>query len=202
MSKTNDQPLTSSHVIKPSTAAFIALITFVIGFVAGMAVQRKYRPCVELPVVNITRDTVVVRDTIRPGVATPRKSIITRVDTVRLQINPNDHKYERVDTIKRQAKPDTARGVSVGPDGSILIPLSQVEYKTDDYRAVVEGYKPRLVDIELYPKVTRITETVTKLKTPPPKRWALTIGPGVGYGPDRTLRPFIGATVGLIVIGK
>ena len=68
-------------------------------------------------------------------------------------------------------------------------------YRTDDYAAVVEGYRPRLVSSELYPKITTVTNTITNTRSP---RWALTVGPGVGYGPGG-IRPYIGVNVGIVL---
>ena len=55
----------------------------------------------------------------------------------------------------------------------MIIPITSKEYKTDDYRAVVSGYKPSLDFMEVY----REKEIIT-LK---PKRWGLGLQVGYGY---------------------
>lgn len=182
--------------------ALIVLVAFAIGFIVGMAVQSKYRPCVELPVVDIKRDTVTVRDTVAGKILPPKKQIIIRVDTVRLQINPQgDGKYEK-DTTTRKSTPDTLTSPRLGQNGEVLIPITRKEYQTDQYRAVVSGWRPSLDTIELYRDTRTITETVTKVLPPKRKYWALTVGPGVGYAPDKTFRPYIGAALGFVVWSK
>jgi hypothetical protein len=83
----------------------------------------------------------------------------------------------------------------ITPENGVIIPITRNTYKTEDYTAVVEGYRPRLISMELYPKTTTITNTITKIRSP---RWALTVGPGVGYGP-KGVQPYIGITVGFVL---
>lgn len=182
--------------------ALIVLVAFAVGFGVGMAVQSKYRPCVELPVVNVTRDTVTVRDTVQGKVLPAKQIIIKRVDTVRLQINPaGDGKYEK-DTTTRKSIPDTTTAPRVGRNGEVLIPIQSKTYQTDQYRAVISGWRPSLDTIELYRDTKTITETVTKVLPPKRKYWALTVGPGAAYGPDKIFRPTLGATLGFVVWSK
>ena len=65
-------------------------------------------------------------------------------------------------------------------------------YEDTDYRAVVSGVQPRLVEISVYPKTTIITDTKTIRQ-----RWgfAVTAGPGVVW--NGSLHAGVGATVGL-----
>lgn len=188
--------------LKTSTAGLIALFIFVIGFVCGFAVSRKWSPCVELPVVNIVRDTVIVRDTIRGVVQPPKVKTVIRVDTVRLQISPvNRHKYE--------ATPDTTRGVldtisgaRKGKSTEVLVPITSTVYATKNYRAVVTGFRATLDSMEVYRDTRTITETVTKLQ-PPKRKWlALSVGPSVGYNLSGEIVPSLSATLGIILISK
>jgi hypothetical protein len=88
--------------------------------------------------------------------------------------------------------------VQITPENDVIIPISQSVYKTDDYTATIEGYRARLVDIELYPKTVTITNTVTKTRAP---HWALTAGTGVGYGRNG-VEPFIGISFGYVIWSK
>lgn len=182
------------------TAAFIGLILFAIGFVAGFAVSRKYSPSIELPVVTIQRDTVTKTDTVRGKVLPPVTTIIKRVDTVRLQINPaTDTNYQK-DTTTRQSKPDTTRQPRKGKDGEILIPISSKVYKTDSYRAVISGWRPSLDSMEVYQKTQTITEQRTETRVVNRRPWlALVAGGGAGYTPEKKIVPYAGVTLGIVL---
>lgn len=103
-------------------------------------------------------DTVRIRDTIRDTIPIPVREILKRTDTVYLPI--------LIDTTTDR----TVEGDSV----PVIIPITSKEYKTNDYRAVVSGYKPSLDLMEVYPEKEIIT-----LK---PKRKRLGLGLQIGYG--------------------
>lgn len=71
----------------------------------------------------------------------------------------------------------------------VVVPIERRVYVTADYRAEVEGYRPRLVNIELY----RQTQVVTETPAARPCRWGIGIQAGYGLAP-RTGRwePYIG----------
>lgn len=190
--------MNTPHTLTTKRIALLVLVTFVIGFSVGFVSGRRYSPCLELPVVNIQRDTVTIRDTVAGKVLPPRTQTIIRVDTVRLQINaPGEGNYEK-DTTTRQSAPDTSTAPRIGQNGEVLIPIQRKVYQTDQYRAVVTGWRPALDTIELYRDTRTITETVTKV-IEKRKTWALTVGPGVGYGPDLKLRPVVAASLGFVI---
>lgn len=71
----------------------------------------------------------------------------------------------------------------------VVVPIERRVYVTADYRAEVEGYRPRLVSMELY----RQTQVVTETPVARPRRWGIGIQAGYGLAP-RTGRwePYIG----------
>lgn len=147
---------------------------FIVGLLAGAIFARS---CIRLdPIIvpDIVRDTVIIRDTIWPPIPEPEVRLLVRYDTVWL---PTLAQVTPTDTIKA------------------IVPITESEYKTDDYRAIVEGYNARLVSMELFPQTTTITNTVTKYKRPV---WAVTVGPGVGYGP-KGIQPYVGVTAGVVL---
>lgn len=148
----------------------------VVASILGAFSFRTCSPNATLPEPTIQRDTVVIRDTIRTQ-AKPVEGVTPDLATVTL---PED-------TIPR-----------ITPENDVIIPIIQNTYKTEDYTAVVEGYRPRLVSIELYPKTTTITNTITKTRS---SRWALTVGPGIGYGPN-DVQPYVGVTLGFVLLSK
>lgn len=109
--------------------------------------------------VYVKGDTIRVRDTIVDIVLMPVKETLKRTDTVYLPII--------VDTTTDR----TVEGDSV----PVIIPITIKEYKTDNYRAIVSGYKPSLDFMEVYGEKEIIT-----LK-PKHKRWGLALQAGYGY---------------------
>lgn len=71
----------------------------------------------------------------------------------------------------------------------VVVSIERRVYVTADYRAEVEGYRPRLVSMELY----RQTQVVTETPAARPRRWGIGIQAGYGLAP-RTGRwePYIG----------
>ncbi len=123
-------------------------------------------------------DTVVVRDTIREPIPVPVVRTVVCYDTVRTALPV-------VDSLP-------------GDSAAVVLPIERKTYKTEDYKAVVEGYKPSLVEMEVYRQSTIVTNTVVQPRRP---RWALTVGPGVGYGP-RGVQPYVGVSFGFVLWSK
>lgn len=165
-----------------------------LGIVIGCICMRLCVNSSPLPEPTIQRDTVVIRDTIRLPVPKPEVITVVRYDTVRPQAKPVEDVTPALATVALSE--DTIPRIT--PENDVIIPITQNTYKTEDYTAVVEGYRPRLVSIELYPKTMTITNTITKIRSP---RWALTVGSGVGYGPNG-VQPYVGVTVGFVLWSK
>lgn len=113
-----------------------------------------------------TTDTLLIRDTIYQQVPVPEKVYIARTDTVWIKL-PGD-------TI------------------TVHVPLhiERKEYKTDDYFAVVEGWRPELVRLDLFPEQKIVTNSVYQTVKKKP-RFGVGIQAGYGYsreGPS----PYIG----------
>lgn len=121
---------------------------------------------------RIRIDTVVRRDTVRDTLLVPQKIYLTRIDTVYMQ-TPGD-------TVKVP----------------VLVPIERKVYQTDDYRAVVSGFRPNLDSMEVFPQTRVITRTVEAASTSK-RRWIrFGVGIGVGYDPfKRSLHPTIQAGV-------
>lgn len=117
-------------------------------------------------IVETRYDTVFVRDTIRDTVLSVRTARIVRTDTLWLR--------SARDTVLVEVE----------------VPVERKTYETENYRAVVEGFRPRLAEIEIYRSTVYIgkTETVSVRR---PHRWGIGIQAGYGYtlsGPS----PYIG----------
>ncbi|MBQ3812900.1 MAG: hypothetical protein II841_04970 [Bacteroidales bacterium] len=66
-----------------------------------------------------------------------------------------------------------------GDSARVVVPIERKTFEGDFYTAVVEGYRPALVDMTLRLPTTVVTETRTVERRKP---WSVTIGPQVGYG--------------------
>lgn len=66
----------------------------------------------------------------------------------------------------------------------IPVPITQKEYRTEDYRLSISGYKPNLDYIEVYRKTEQITKVVDR-------RFGIGITAGYGIGRNG-LSPYVG----------
>lgn len=203
--------------------AVVGIVAFALGFALGALFRKKFYPCTEITVPTVTRDTVTTVDTIKYGYPVEVKKEIIRTDTVRIRVSPLG-----VDSLSVRTKlkpstsfnkiwpettpppPATAAAAPVKPKpdepqitpgGNLAIPIERKTYQGEDYKAVVEGWRPSLASIEVYPKTVTVTEKVVEVQKKRPV-WALVVGPGVGYNIDGKLRPGINATFGLNIISK
>lgn len=151
----------------------IAAISVVILLCIGMffAGRKSASPVVKE---ILTTDTIMVVDTIRDTIPQFRRVTINRVDTVFLNI-PGD-------TVKVQAE----------------VPIERKEYSTESYRAIIEGYRAKLLSMEVYQKTNTIIKpevhTITK-KT----RWGIGISGGYGFS-ENGLSPFIGLGISYNIV--
>lgn len=111
----------------------------------GMIVWMRCNPH-DPSTVYIKGDTVHIRDTLRDTILQPVKETLKRIDTVYLPI--------MIDITTDR----TVEGDSI----PVLVPITSKEYKTDDYRAVVSGYKPSLDSMEIYRDKGSRTYTFTE----------------------------------------
>ncbi|MBR4040824.1 MAG: hypothetical protein IKJ09_00720 [Bacteroidaceae bacterium] len=121
---------------------------------------------------KVVVDTFVVRDTIRITKPTTIYEEVLRLDTAYL---------ERADTIR-----DTVY---------VRIPITQRVYENERYKAVVQGYHPRLVSLDIYTDKTYVYSHKTIVK---PAKMAVSVGVYGGLGP-RGLDYGVGVMVGFPV---
>lgn len=78
----------------------------------------------------------------------------------------------------------------------VEIPITQREYRGEDYHAWVSGYEPRLDSIFVFPR----HEVVTIRETPDKKkRWH--IGPAIGFGyTPQGIQPYLGIGITYSII--
>lgn len=91
---------------------------------------------------------------------------------------------------KLPSVPDST--ASIADSADVIIPITEKEYRTDNYRIVVSGYRPELRSVELYNRTQTAVVTPAEAKK---KRWG--IGLSIGYGLSLSGRgePFVGVTL-------
>lgn len=107
---------------------------------------------------EVERDTIVVRDTIREYYPQEVVRTVVRAERVEVPIIVRDTIREVVE---------------------VEIPIEEREYKSEEYYAVIGGYKPYLKSIEVYPRTSYIATTETIKER---KRWGVSLGVQGGYG--------------------
>lgn len=150
----------ASTVLTISFIFILALLSAMAGWFGRMAYDQRNAPPAP------PRDTmfVWVRDTIVQVQEKPVGSVIAALPTAR----PDTVFVPQIDTL--MSKPDT---VIVRDSVVVEVPIVQRTYEGEHYRAVVQGYRPELVSIDL-----RLPEVAA----PKRKWWSVTVGPQLGYG--------------------
>lgn len=127
---------------------WILVILLVIACVATWF--RSHEP---LPA-EVRRDTVTIVDTVRDTILDPYQVEVIRFDTLWFPLLVDDGEVDSV---------------------PFSIPIESKEYRTEQYRAIISGYRPSLDFMETY----NITQNITT--TPKKKRWGLGLQVGYGY---------------------
>lgn len=184
------------------------IIAAALGFVLGFMVNDWLRPkCAEVVDVEV----VTKRDTIAPPIPVPKVEDAVRVEVVKPKTKPQATPKASVDTITppkpKEGQDDPAEVQDDAPaikddaptiteDGEVAIPIERLTFETKDYKAIIEGWRPNLISMELYPETTTITKTV---KTRP--RFSLTLGTGFGYD-GKNFVPTVGLNFGFVLWSK
>lgn len=151
--------------------AILAGVVFILAVVGAFFLGRATKTLEPLEK-KVERDTVIVRDTVRERY--PEPVVEYRTHNV----------YVPVPVVERDTIRDTVL---------VELPITEREYKSDEYYAIVEGYDPRLKYIEVYPRTAYIntTETISKRK-----RWGVSLGVQGGYGfTPKGWQPYAGVGV-------
>lgn len=112
-------------------------------------------------------DTVLITDTLRDSIPYPVYETLVQTIPEPIPI------YITLD------------GDTVKESIYVPVPITQKEYKTNDYRLFISGYKPNLDYIEVYRRTEYITKTMN------PRRWGIGVIAGYGIGKNG-LSPYVG----------
>ena len=142
--------------------ATLALIIFV-GCVVGSFLMGR----ATMSVGENKRDTVVLREFVRDIMPMPTSSSQIRTELALLSrvMLPVDTSLPIVDTIK------------VVDSVLVEVPISRTECSSDNYHIIAEGYRTKLLQVDVFPETKIITEQVTKRKS-----WGVSLGVQAGYG--------------------
>lgn len=151
--------------------AVLALSVLLNVFLAGRAAKAEHEGADEWAN-EVVVDTFVVHDTVRITEPAATSEKVVRVDTAW---------FERADTIR-----DTVY---------VRIPITRRVYENERYKAVVQGYHPRLVSLDIYTDKTYVYSHKTIVK---PAKMAVSVGVYGGLGP-RGLDYGVGVMVGFPV---
>lgn len=162
--------LNKTNLIVFLVGVFLGLCT---GFFTGKAIYDQ--PIEE----SITRDTVIVYDTIPHYYPKPVDSAIVRYVTKVLPVVKYDTIFRensvsfRENSVTDEHFADTSNMIAVE------VPITSKHYSCKDYDAWVSGYEPSLDSIKVYQKEVLVTERVIVSK--PPNKLALFLNAGVDY---------------------
>ena len=155
--------------MKPSTtltlATFILLsiLSAVLGWMGRGSWDRRHSLPPQI-------DTVWRHDTVRLVDTKPAGTVTAKLPAARPEVARDANLLANCDTML--SKSDT---VEVHDSVLVDVPIEQRTYEGENYRAIVQGWQPELVSIDI--KLPEIAAPPSKRK-----RWTVTVGPQVGYG--------------------
>lgn len=156
----------------------LLVLLVILGFSLGWLVKPTPRDCIE----------VVRTDTIRLPIPQPRIEGGTKFVIVPTY---KPAKAPQNDELVEVVQDTTPKDLPALKGDSVVIPIERRIYETDKYRAVVEGWRPTLVDMEVYN---------TTIRQKPPR---FSVVAGVSYVFDgRRFTPAVGVTVGIPIWSK
>lgn len=159
-------------IIAIISCALAALAFLLMGWLGRGAYERRHTLPPQV-------DTVWRHDTIKLVKTRPAGAVVATLPVAKAADN--------------DAIPDTTSHATQRDSARVEIPIVQRTFEGQYYRAVVQGYQPELVGIDI-----RLPE----IAAPPSKHkwWSVTIGPQLGYGLTPSgWQPYagIGVTVGI-----
>ncbi len=151
-------------------ALVFLLVGLVLGCVIGLSLGHGETD------VRIERDTIVFREPVA------KDSVVVRHVTRYLQVVRHDTLRVGVtDTV--EAEENGSQPHLSDDSARVIVPITQKRYETEDYRAYISGFEPRLDSILVFPK--------TAVSRERQKRWHIGITGGYGFN-RRQAEPYIG----------
>lgn len=160
--------VSKKHLIILAAAALLCLLC---GFLVGKGMYD--RPVDE----SVSRDTVILHDTVPDIAPEPKDSVRTKWVTRWLPAKPNT--VSRNGEIFREF-PQISANFSATDSVAVQVPITSKHYSGKNYDAYVSGFEPSLDSIFVYNETKLVTETITRMK--PPNKWSLSVNAGIDYG--------------------
>lgn len=160
--------VSKKHLIILAAAAILCLLC---GFFVAKGMYDRHLD------ESVSRDTVILHDTVADIAPEPKDSVRTRWVTRWLPMKP--------DTVSRNGEifpefPQISANFSATDTVAVQVPITSKHYSGKNYDAYVSGFDVNLDSIYVYNETQYITETITKSK--PPNKWSLSVNAGVDYG--------------------
>lgn len=153
----------TSTLLAITVAALLVVLAAFGGWIGRGAWERRHAQPIQADTVYVWKhDTVKLVETKPAGTVVVKLPVYVR-DTIKIAQNANAADHLR----------DSTQMVQPSDSVQVEVPIEQRTYEGENYRAVVRGYRPELVSIDI-----RLPEVAA----PKRKRWAVTVGPQLGYG--------------------
>ena len=169
----------ASTVLTISFCFVLMLLSVLAGWLGRMAYEEMNAP----PAPQV--DTVWIRDTIKMVETKPAGTVVATLPVHhRTTVLSKDDNFMAPDaslladndTTVAEYFRDTTKMMQPCDSVAVDVPIEQRTYEGENYRAVVQGFRPELVSIDI--RIPKIAAPATE----PVKRWHFTVGVQLGYG--------------------
>jgi len=174
----------ASTTLTIATFILLSILSAVLGWMGRGSWERRHSLPPQI-------DTVWRYDTVRLVDSKPVGAVTAKLPVARPEVARNANLLP--DTAAVDHFRDSTKMVQPSDSVQVEVPIERKTYEGENYRAVVQGFRPELVSID----IRQQTVTVTEYKR---KWWSVTIGPQLGYGfTPAGWQPYagIGASVGI-----
>lgn len=171
--------VSKKHLIILAAAAILCLLC---GFFVAKGMYD--RPLDE----SVSRDTVILHDTVPEYLPAPKDSVRTKYVTRWLPRDTSSRVDHFIGANNMDHYADTSKMIAVE------VPITSKHYGSKDYDAWVSGFEVSLDSIKVYKETQYITEVRTISK--PPNKWELDLIGGLNYNTARQdFTPYAGGEI-------
>ena len=160
-------------------ATYVTVMMLVVSVLLNVLLAGRAAKTGQTEVVRA--DTVVVRDTVRVVEDRVVKEEVVRYDTVFFPVVESELKSEPKGELKNIPIFNELDSISnlTQDSAKVVIPITERTYEDSTYKAVVRGYNPELVSLEVYRRIVYIDRIEAIGKRP---RVVVTAGVYGGFG--------------------
>ena len=160
-------------------ATYVTVLVLVVSVMLNVLLAGRAAKTGQAEVVRA--DTIVVRDTVRIVEAVPIKETVVRYDTVFFPVVESELKSEPKGELKNIPIFNELDSTSnlTQDSAKVVVPITERTYEDSTYKAVVRGYEPELVSLEVYRRIVYIDRIETIERRP---RVVVSAGVYGGFG--------------------